>query len=105
MVELSDVQAAREAIGNRLHRTPTFSSATLSELTGAPVSLKAELFQRTGSFKPRGVLTNLAALTSEERGRGVIGISAGNHAQADGKRRRLDSSHPDISRMPSSSLK
>jgi len=82
MVELSDVQAAREAIGDRLHRTPTFSSATLSELTGAPVSLKAELFQRTGSFKPRGVLTNLAALTSEERGRGVIGISAGNHAQA-----------------------
>jgi threonine dehydratase len=82
MVELSDVQAAREAIGDRLHRTPTFSSATLSELTGAPVSLKAELFQRTGSFKPRGVLTNLAALTPEERARGVIGISAGNHAQA-----------------------
>ena len=82
MVELADVQAAREAIGDRLHRTPTFSSATLSELTGARVSLKAELFQRTGSFKPRGVLTNLAALTPEERERGVIGISAGNHAQA-----------------------
>jgi len=82
VVELSDVQAAREAIRDRLHRTPTFSSATLSELTGAPVSLKAELFQRTGSFKPRGVLTNLAALTPEERARGVIGISAGNHAQA-----------------------
>jgi threonine dehydratase len=82
MVELSDVQAAREAIGDRLHRTPTFSSATLSELAGAPVWLKAELFQRTGSFKPRGVLTNLAALTPEERARGVIGISAGNHAQA-----------------------
>ena len=82
MVELSDVEAAREAIGDRLHRTPTFSSATLGELVGAPVSLKAELFQRTGSFKPRGVLTNLAALTPEERARGVIGISAGNHAQA-----------------------
>ena len=82
MVELADVQAAREAIGDRLHRTPTFSSATLSELTGARVSLKAELFQRTGSFKPRGVLTNLAALTPEERERGVIGTSAGNHAQA-----------------------
>jgi threonine dehydratase len=82
VVELSDVQAAREAIGDRLHRTPTFSSATLSERVGAPVSLKAELFQRTGSFKPRGVLTNLAALTPEERARGVIGISAGNHAQA-----------------------
>jgi threonine dehydratase len=82
VVELADVEAAREAIGDRLHRTPTFSSATLSELTGARVSLKAELFQRTGSFKPRGVLTNLAALTPDERERGVIGISAGNHAQA-----------------------
>jgi threonine dehydratase len=57
-------------------------SRTLGELTGARVFLKAELFQKTGSFKPRGVLTNLAALTREERGRGVIGISAGNHAQA-----------------------
>ena len=74
--------AARRAIGGLLHRTPTFSSATLSELTGARVSLKAELFQRTGSFKPRGVLTKLASLTPEERARGVIGISAGNHAQA-----------------------
>jgi threonine dehydratase len=82
VVERADVEAARRAIGERLHRTPTFSSATLSELTGARVSLKAELFQRTGSFKPRGVLTNLAALTPEERERGVIGISAGNHAQA-----------------------
>jgi threonine dehydratase len=82
VVEGADVDAARKAIGDRLHRTPTFSSATLSELTGTRVSLKAELFQRTGSFKPRGVLTNLAALTPEERERGVIGISAGNHAQA-----------------------
>ena len=82
MVELADVEAAREAIGDRLHRTPMFSSATLSELAGARVFLKAELFQKTGSFKPRGVLTNLAALTEEQRQRGVIGISAGNHAQA-----------------------
>jgi len=73
-----DVLAAREAIAGRLHRTPTFRSATLGER----VFLKAELFQKTGSFKPRGVLNNLAALTPEERERGVIGISAGNHAQA-----------------------
>ncbi len=59
-----------------------FSSATLSELTGALVHLKAELFQRTGSFKPRGVLNKLASLSPAERRRGVIGISAGNHAQA-----------------------
>ena len=77
-----DVLAAREAIGGRLHRTPMFSSATLSKRIGAPVHLKAELFQRTGSFKPRGVLTKLASLSTEEKRRGVIGISAGNHAQA-----------------------
>jgi threonine dehydratase len=82
VVELADVEAAREAIGDRLHRTPTVTSATLSGLVGAHVFLKAELFQKTGSFKPRGVLTNLAALTEEQRQRGVIGISAGNHAQA-----------------------
>ena len=74
----ADVVAAREAIAGRLHRTPVFSSATLGER----VHLKAELFQRTGSFKPRGVLTKLASLSDEERQGGVIGISAGNHAQA-----------------------
>ena len=78
----ADVLAAREAIGDRLHRTPVFSSATLSQKAGAPVHLKAELFQRTGSFKPRGVLTKLASLSPKEKRRGVIGISAGNHAQA-----------------------
>jgi threonine dehydratase len=77
-----DVLAARTAIAGRLHRTPMFSSATLSERVGAPVHLKAELFQRTGSFKPRGVLTKLASLSEAEKRRGVIGISAGNHAQA-----------------------
>src|SRR5262249_23663710 len=65
-----------------LHRTPTFSSRTLGELTGGVVHLKAECFQRTGSFKPRGVLNKLAALSDEEKARGVISISAGNHAQA-----------------------
>jgi threonine dehydratase len=75
------VLRARETIGNRLHRTPTFSSAALSELTGARVHLKAELFQRTGSFKPRGMLAKLASLTEEEKGRGVVTWSAGNAAQ------------------------
>jgi threonine dehydratase len=73
-----DVRAARETIGGDLHRTPVFSSATL----GSRVYLKAELFQRTGSFKPRGVLNKLRSLTAEEREAGVIGVSAGNHAQA-----------------------
>ena len=79
---LDDVVAARAAIAGRLHRTPMFSSATLSKRVGVPVHLKAELFQRTGSFKPRGVLTKLASLSDEEKRSGVIGISAGNHAQA-----------------------
>jgi threonine dehydratase len=78
MFTVDDVRAARETIGTDLHRTPVFSSATL----GPRVFLKAELFQRTGSFKPRGVLNKLRSLTAEERARGVIGVSAGNHAQA-----------------------
>ncbi|HEY7706046.1 MAG TPA: threonine/serine dehydratase [Gaiellaceae bacterium] len=78
MITRDDVLAAREAIGGRLHRTPTFSSATL----GPRVFLKAELFQRTGSFKPRGVLNSLSRLSDDERRRGVIAASAGNHAQA-----------------------
>ncbi len=82
LVTYDDVVRARETIDGRLVRTPTFSSATLGELTGGRVFLKAELFQRTGSFKPRGVLTKLAALSDEEKARGVISISAGNHAQA-----------------------
>ncbi len=77
-VTRDDVLAAAERIRGRVHRTPTFSSRTLGE----SVWLKAELFQKTGSFKPRGVLNKLASLSAEERTRGVIGISAGNHAQA-----------------------
>jgi len=77
-----DVLRARETIAGRVHRTPVFSSTTLGDRIGARVFLKAELFQKTGSFKPRGVLTKLATLTPEERARGVITWSAGNHAQA-----------------------
>jgi threonine dehydratase len=82
LITLDDVYRARERIGDRLHRTPLLRSATLSNQVGADVRFKAELFQRTGSFKPRGVLNKLATLTDEEKGRGLISISAGNHAQA-----------------------
>jgi threonine dehydratase len=78
VISVDDVRAARETIGDDLHRTPIFSSRTL----GPNVFLKAELFQRTGSFKPRGVLNKLRSLSEDERARGVIGVSAGNHAQA-----------------------
>lgn len=82
LISLDDVWRARERIGDRLHRTPLLPSATLSKHVGADVRFKAELFQRTGAFKPRGVLNKLATLTDEEKERGVISISAGNHAQA-----------------------
>jgi threonine dehydratase len=82
LISLDDVQRARERIGGRLHRTPLFTSATLSKRLDADVRFKAELFQRTGSFKPRGVLNKLATLTDDEKHRGLISISAGNHAQA-----------------------
>jgi threonine dehydratase len=82
MVSLDDVHAAREVVADRLHRTPTFSSAVLGNRIGAPVFLKAELFQKTGSFKPRGMLNVLAHLSDEEKRRGVITISAGNAAQS-----------------------
>ncbi len=82
LISLDDVHRARERIGDRLHRTPLLTSATLSKRIGADVRFKAELLQRTGSFKPRGVLNKLATLTDEEKQRGVISISAGNHAQA-----------------------
>jgi threonine dehydratase len=82
LLSLDDVERARERIAGRLHRTPMLSSRTLSERVGADVSFKAELLQRTGSFKPRGVLNKLSTLSDEEKRRGVISISAGNHAQA-----------------------
>jgi threonine dehydratase len=82
VIRVEDVLAASGAIGTRLHRTPTLSSASLGEACGGNVYLKAELFQRTGSFKVRGVLAKLASLSAEEKERGVIAISAGNHAGA-----------------------
>lgn len=82
LISLHELRAARHVIGDRLVRTPLVPSAALSAQTGARVSLKLELFQHTGSFKPRGVLNAVEALTPDERSRGVISISAGNHAQA-----------------------
>ena len=81
-ITLDDVERAARGLDGRVHRTPLLTSRTLGELVGAPVLLKGELLQKTGSFKPRGVFTRLDALSDEERRRGVISISAGNHAQA-----------------------
>lgn len=82
LVTLDRVRQAARALGGRVHRTPTVASRYLSEVASANVWLKLELFQKTGSFKPRGVLTALDALSAAERQQGVITLSAGNHAQA-----------------------
>ncbi|HEY8286187.1 MAG TPA: threonine/serine dehydratase [Chloroflexota bacterium] len=82
MISLNDIRLARAVIGDRLFRTPMLPQPGLGDLAGVTLALKAELFQRTGSFKARGVLNKLAGLGPEERVRGVIGASAGNHAVA-----------------------
>jgi threonine dehydratase len=82
MVTLEDVRSAQRIIAGRLHRTPLVSSTSLGERIGAPLFIKLENWQKTGSFKTRGVLTKIAALSQAERERGLVTASAGNHAQA-----------------------
>ncbi|MBA3949379.1 MAG: pyridoxal-phosphate dependent enzyme [Acidobacteria bacterium] len=81
MLTTRDFLDARERMGGHVHRTPLLSSRTLSDRTGFDARLKAELFQRTGSYKIRGPLNKFALLSDEEKARGVICSSAGNHAQ------------------------
>ena len=80
-VTLQDVQAAAQVIEGHVLNTPFLHSRTLSELIGSEVWLKFENLQFTASFKERGALVKLASLTEDERRRGVIAASAGNHAQ------------------------
>src|SRR5215211_4787001 len=81
-ITLADVEAARRTIGGHVLRTPMLPAPKLSALTGAAVYVKYENLQVTNSFKERGALNKLASLGSAERARGVIAMSAGNHAQA-----------------------
>jgi threonine dehydratase len=81
-VTLSDIEAARRIIATQVLRTPMLPAPKLSALTGAQVWVKYENLQVTNSFKERGALTKLTALSEAERARGVIAMSAGNHAQA-----------------------
>jgi threonine dehydratase len=78
---LADIQAAAERISGHVERTPCRRSRTLSEITGAEVWVKFENQQFTASYKERGALNRLSRLTEDERRRGVIAASAGNHAQ------------------------
>ena len=82
ILELEDIQAAGDRIRGRVHRTPLHTSAQLGHRYGVELRLKAELFQKTGSFKARGLLHRVLTLSTEERDRGLISISAGNAAAA-----------------------
>src|SRR5262249_25640712 len=81
-ITLADVEAARQTIADRVVRTPMLAAPKLSALTGASVYVKYENLQVTNSFKERGAVNKLASLSAAERARGVIAMSAGNHAQA-----------------------
>lgn len=82
MIELDDVRAAAHRLAPVAHRTPVFTSQTLDRLAGCQLFLKAEVLQRTGSFKFRGAYNRLSQLSKDERRRGVLAYSSGNHAQA-----------------------
>jgi threonine dehydratase len=81
-VDADAVRSAAGRIAGRVHRTPVVTSATLDRRTGATVVLKNEAVQKTGSFKPRGALNRLVTLPDAERERGLVAVSAGNHAGA-----------------------
>ena len=82
LLGLEEIRTAAQAIAGHVERTPTVSSPGLGALLGVPVTLKLELLQRSGSFKPRGVAAKLLSLTPAERDAGVVAVSGGNHGIA-----------------------
>lgn len=82
MIGLNEIRDARVRIAGRVHTTPTVSASRIGQLAGVRLLLKCENLQKTGSFKVRGVLNKLSRLSGAERARGVVTVSAGNHAQA-----------------------
>ena len=80
-IEARELDEARACVSRHARRTPVLTSRLLDEETGFRVALKAEMFQRTGAYKIRGALNKLRTLSDEQRRRGVVCSSAGNHAQ------------------------
>jgi threonine dehydratase len=80
-IPLGAIEAARNRVSRYLHRTPLVSSRALSERLGTRVSMKLELLQKTGSFKPRGAFNEILSLPAADRAAGVVGVSGGNFAQ------------------------
>src|SRR5256886_13271289 len=80
-LSIDDVHAAARRLRNRIHRTPVVSCQSLDDATGLTVFLKCENLQRAGAFKIRGALNKLLTLSADDRRRGVVAFSSGNHAQ------------------------
>jgi len=89
----ADFEAARRIVAPHIYKTPMLTSRILSERTGFDVRLKAEIFQKTGSYKIRGPLNKFTHLTEEQKRRGVVCSSAGNHAQGVALAARLNGMH------------
>jgi threonine dehydratase len=82
VIPLAEIRVAADRIRRRVNRTPILTSRTLGERVNVSLALKCESFQKTGSFKPRGALNKVLSLSESERARGLVTVSAGNHAQA-----------------------
>ena len=82
MLNIDQINEARERIASRIHRTPVMTSRQFNEVAGKEVFFKCENFQRAGAFKIRGATNKIQSLTDEEKRRGIVAFSSGNHAQA-----------------------
>src|SRR5215813_1772072 len=82
MLNFNSITQAAERITGRVHRTPVMTSHSFNEVAGAQVFFKCENLQRAGAFKARGATNKILSLSDEEKRRGVIAVSSGNHAQA-----------------------
>ncbi|MFQ5675023.1 MAG: pyridoxal-phosphate dependent enzyme [bacterium] len=82
MIDLTEIQKAAKRLKGKIHHSPLLSSRILGQRVGVQLFLKCECFQKTGSFKPRGALNKVLSLTTQELEKGLITVSAGNHAQA-----------------------
>jgi len=82
MIPLSEIRAAAERLAGTIHRTPLLSAQSIGARAGVELRLKCECFQKTGSFKARGALNKVLSLSAADRARGLVTVSAGNHAQA-----------------------
>jgi threonine dehydratase len=82
MLNIQSIREARERIGPRIHRTPVITSRQFNDVAGKEVFFKCENFQRAGAFKIRGATNKIRSLTPEEKERGIVAFSSGNHAQA-----------------------